>query len=89
MERAAPWLARDTPITERFVPPESLPTPTESVHWTTEKAPPIWADLTYLGGAVQGGVGTVFVDEDFTDGKARNWTLTGSASLRAKAWQYA
>lgn len=30
-----------------FVPPESLPESPEGVHWTTKKAPPVWADLTF------------------------------------------
>lgn len=38
---------------DRFVPPESLSEPAEGVHWTTEKAPPIWAELAYPGDVVQ------------------------------------
>lgn len=33
--------------------PESLPEPTEGITRTTEKAPPVWAELTYPEGIVQ------------------------------------
>lgn len=35
------------------MPPASLPEPAQGIHWTTEKAPPVWADLTYSGVVVQ------------------------------------
>ena len=38
---------------DRFVAPKSLPEPTEGVHRITEKAPPVWADLTYRDGVPQ------------------------------------
>lgn len=54
MERAArPGWHGIPPSRDRFVPPESLPEPEECMHWTTEKAPPVWAKLTYPGGVVR------------------------------------
>lgn len=41
------------PSRDRFVPPQSLEEPTEGVHRTTEKAPPIWAELSYPDDRVQ------------------------------------
>lgn len=41
------------PSQDRFVPPESLPEPEAGVHWTTENAPAVWAELVYPGGVVQ------------------------------------
>lgn len=41
------------PSTDKFIAPESLPEPEDNVYWTTEKAPPIWAELTYPGDVVQ------------------------------------
>lgn len=53
MERAPrPGWHGIPPSRDRFVPPDSLPEPIEGVYRTTEKAPPVWADLTYPDGAV-------------------------------------
>ena len=41
------------PSRDRFVQPASLPEPAEGVHWTTDKAPPVWVDLTYPGNITQ------------------------------------
>lgn len=41
------------PSQDRFIPPESLPEPEQGVHWTTENAPTVWAELNYPDGAVQ------------------------------------
>ncbi len=41
------------PSRDRFVPHESLPEPTEGVHWTMEESPPVWADFTYADDVVQ------------------------------------
>lgn len=54
MERAArPGWHGIPPSRDRFVAPESLAPPTDGVHRTTEKAPPVWANLTYPGGVTQ------------------------------------
>jgi hypothetical protein len=48
MERAPrPGWHGIPPSRDRFEPPKSLPEPTEGVHWTTENAPAVWAELTY------------------------------------------
>ena len=41
------------PSSDRYVPPVSLPEPTEGVTTTTANAPAIWADLIYADGNVQ------------------------------------
>ncbi|TDK27677.1 hypothetical protein E2F48_00605 [Arthrobacter crusticola] len=35
------------PPADRFTPSVQLEQPAEGVHWTREKAPPLWADLAY------------------------------------------
>jgi hypothetical protein len=41
------------PATDRYVPPISLPIPTEGVTTTTANAPAIWVDLIYSDGRTQ------------------------------------
>ncbi|MBJ2119980.1 hypothetical protein I6N91_03195 [Arthrobacter sp. MSA 4-2] len=39
------------PSADRFTPPIQLEQPAEGIHWTPEKAPPVWAELTYENGS--------------------------------------